>query len=348
MADVFISHASSDRDASTALERMLTESGFSVWWDRDLMPGRSYRKDITAEANAAAAVVVVWSLDSVESDWVYSEACRARDQGKLIQVRADHVGIEDLPAPFDAYHCPPASDVEAVLRSVRTLAEPPPEGRALASHRQHGASEATQLPRGNVALLRAELERSARQVHDLGDSWLTVLARQREICLEVWERWHGQALSSDPDAALVAFVDAADAVGAAVALQRGMLGTDWPAGARVAMRVGVHTGSLQPHGDGYAGVEVVRALGVGSAAHPGQILLTEATVHLITEDLPADHEVLPLGEHTLTDVAQPLRLFQIAAPGLASDFPALRTLGAQGSLPEVMGPIVGRERESSS
>ena len=121
MADVFLSHASSDRDAAAALEHGLEDTGLSVWWDHELVSGQRFQETIIAELNRASAVVVVWSPTSVKSAWVYSEARRAIDQGKLVQVRTRDLDAEDLPAPFDAFHCSDIDDIGAVVKAARAL-----------------------------------------------------------------------------------------------------------------------------------------------------------------------------------------------------------------------------------
>ena len=53
-----------------------------------------------------------------------------------------------------------------------------------------------------------------------------------------------------------------------------------------------------------------------------------------------------LGEHRLRDLAQPIEVFQVVAPGLAREFPALQSLDAlPGNLPVQHSSFVGRERE---
>jgi hypothetical protein len=57
-------------------------------------------------------------------------------------------------------------------------------------------------------------------------------------------------------------------------------------------------------------------------------------------------EFVPLGEHRLRDLAAPLAVFQLAALGLRSDFPPLRTLSAlPGNLPAELSSFVGRARD---
>ena len=121
MADVFLSHSSSDRDAAAELEHGLEDTGLSVWWDHELVSGQRFQETIMAELNRASAVVVVWSPTSVKSAWVYSEARRAIDQGKLVQVRTRDLDAEDLPAPFDAFHCSDIDDIGAVVKAARAL-----------------------------------------------------------------------------------------------------------------------------------------------------------------------------------------------------------------------------------
>jgi predicted ATPase len=57
----------------------------------------------------------------VESDWVYSEARRANKQDKLTQFRDATLAVDDLPAPFDVFHCPDLADREAVLAAVAAV-----------------------------------------------------------------------------------------------------------------------------------------------------------------------------------------------------------------------------------
>jgi adenylate cyclase len=51
---------------------------------------------------AAKAVVVIWSAEAAKSEWVQSEADRARTERKLVQLRVDACV---LPMPFDRIQC---------------------------------------------------------------------------------------------------------------------------------------------------------------------------------------------------------------------------------------------------
>jgi class 3 adenylate cyclase len=124
MADVFLSYASEDADRAIGVVKVLEDAGYSVWWDRHLLSGERFTESIQRELAQAAAVVVVWTPASVQSEWVYSEARRGNQRKALLQVRSADVTIDDIPAPFDAFHCPLIEDADALLRSVAALTQP--------------------------------------------------------------------------------------------------------------------------------------------------------------------------------------------------------------------------------
>lgn len=89
MADIFLSYARGDQPRVEALASALNEAGYSIWWDKQIEGGRHFAKDIEKEISAAKAVIVVWSENSVESNWVLDEASFGRDEGKLVPVSFD-------------------------------------------------------------------------------------------------------------------------------------------------------------------------------------------------------------------------------------------------------------------
>ncbi len=91
MADVFVSYVREDRDIAEKLASGLIAAGFSVWWDRHIRGGVEFAKEIERELDAARAVIVLWSGDSLGSRWVRDEAEQAREEDKLIPVRLDGV-----------------------------------------------------------------------------------------------------------------------------------------------------------------------------------------------------------------------------------------------------------------
>ncbi|MEM9495144.1 MAG: TIR domain-containing protein [Pseudomonadota bacterium] len=86
MGHIFISYARADRPVVEKLSHALESAGHSVWWDRHITGGAAFAKDIEAQLHKSDAVIVVWSANAVESDWVKDEAVFARDKGKLIPI----------------------------------------------------------------------------------------------------------------------------------------------------------------------------------------------------------------------------------------------------------------------
>jgi TIR domain len=84
MADVFIAYQRNDRPKARAIATTLEGYGFSVWWDVDLLPGQQYSSVIAEIIRTSRAAIVIWSPNSVSSNWVLDEAARARDENKLI------------------------------------------------------------------------------------------------------------------------------------------------------------------------------------------------------------------------------------------------------------------------
>jgi adenylate cyclase len=69
-ADVFVSYARDDLPRVKPLVGMLEAQGWSVFWDRQILPGQPWSSLIEEKLTAAKAVVVVWSRTSVQSEWV--------------------------------------------------------------------------------------------------------------------------------------------------------------------------------------------------------------------------------------------------------------------------------------
>jgi hypothetical protein len=95
------------------------------------------------------------------------------------------------------------------------------------------------------------------------------------------------------------------------------------------------------HDGDYFGAVLNRAARVMAAGHGGQILLADSTAGLLSEV-----DLIDLGPRRLRDVSAPVGVFQVRAPGLRTDFPALRTLDpTPGNLRPATTSLIGRESE---
>lgn len=91
MSDIFISYAREDRDKAERLARIFERQNWSVWWDKDIPPGRKYADVIGAELASAKAIVVLWSRTSIASDWVKDEAQEGANRGVLVPALIEKV-----------------------------------------------------------------------------------------------------------------------------------------------------------------------------------------------------------------------------------------------------------------
>ncbi|HXU83515.1 MAG TPA: toll/interleukin-1 receptor domain-containing protein, partial [Polyangia bacterium] len=72
--DIFLSYSNQDRLWATGFAQVLGQRGWSVFWDRRIPFGRTFDRVIEDELDKAGCVVVLWSRNSVKSDWVRTEA----------------------------------------------------------------------------------------------------------------------------------------------------------------------------------------------------------------------------------------------------------------------------------
>lgn len=93
MADVFVSYDSEDRARVESLVQELEAAGLEVWWDRQIEAGESFDRTIEKELASSSCVLVVWSKNSVDSDWVREEAGEGQRRGILIPVQIDECQI---------------------------------------------------------------------------------------------------------------------------------------------------------------------------------------------------------------------------------------------------------------
>lgn len=91
MSDLFVSYASADRERVGKIVQHLEQLGFSVWWDRDIAHGQNYHRVIEQALDQAKCAIVVWSRESINSEWVVNEASSAQRRNALVPVIIDAV-----------------------------------------------------------------------------------------------------------------------------------------------------------------------------------------------------------------------------------------------------------------
>lgn len=136
MADIFLSYAREDERTAQQIAEQLTATGLTVWWDRQIPAGMTWRQVIERSLNEMGCMLVLWSRSSVASAWVNEEAEEGRTREKLVPVLIDQVipplGFRGIQAAdltdWDGSAATPAfrqllADLE--MRLGRPLREPP-------------------------------------------------------------------------------------------------------------------------------------------------------------------------------------------------------------------------------
>jgi predicted ATPase len=104
----------------------------------------------------------------------------------------------------------------------------------------------------------------------------------------------------------------------------------------------MHTGLATPYRGSYVALAAHQAERVMAAAHGGQVLVTQTTADAFREE--GEALLSALGRFRLRDFPNDVRLYQVRAPGLIRDFPAVRALPSGGH--NVVRPpteTIGRE-----
>ena len=91
MTDIFLSYTEKDREQAQRIAAMLEAVGWSVWWDRRIPAGKTWRSVLDKALENMHCMIVLWSSRSIESEWVYEEATEGRRLGKLVPVLIEAV-----------------------------------------------------------------------------------------------------------------------------------------------------------------------------------------------------------------------------------------------------------------
>src|SRR5512139_2118979 len=187
---------------------------------------------------------------------------------------------------------------------------------------------------GSTRLWEADPARAARTVawHD-------------EVSRTAVQRHRGAVVKTTGDGVHAVFDDPADALAAVIDLQ---LALAEPSTERAPLNVrcGLHLGADQRRDNDFYGPAVNRAARIMSAAHGGQVLLSQAVADRVTGRLPQSVVLRDLGLVRLRDLGSPVHVFQIVHPALRKDFPPLRSMASTpNNLAQQLNSFVGRDHE---
>ena len=174
----------------------------------------------------------------------------------------------------------------------------------------------SRLPRGTVTFVFTDIEGSTELLKRFGDGYREILGEHRRIVRETFTSADGIEIDTQGDAFFFVFARARDAVAAAVEVQRAHATQEWPGGAVVRVRIGMHTGEPALDEEGYLGLDVVRAARICTTGRGGHILLSETTRALVGSTLPEGVAVFPLGERHLRGIDEPERVYELEIDGV--------------------------------
>ena len=203
----------------------------------------------------------------------------------------------------------------------------------------------TSLPPGAVAILFTDIEGSTVLWEQDGGRMSQALAAHDALARRAVEGHCGTVVKTTGDGMHAVFDDALDAIAATVDLQQALADPAVTNGVALRVRCGLHAGVVERRDNDYFGSPVNRAARIMSAAHGGQVLLSQAVVDGMRQILPTEVSLRDLGMVRLKDMSNPEHVYQVVHRDLRQQFPALRSLEAiPNNLPQQVTSFVGREQ----
>jgi len=128
----------------------------------------------------------------------------------------------------------------------------------------------------------------------------------------------GRVVKTTGDGLLLEFSSIVDAIGCAVAIQRGMLvrNAQVPEGEQIVFRIGVNIGDIIIDGDDILGDGVNVAARLEALCEPGGVYISRAANEQVRDKLRLSFS--DLGEHTVKNIARAIGVFGLAARDIAA------------------------------
>jgi len=202
--------------------------------------------------------------------------------------------------------------------------------------------------KGAFTFLFTDVEGSTRTWEREPDAMERWLASHDRILTEAITAQGGRVFKHTGDGLCAVFAAASAAARAARDVQLAVAGADAQALGPLRVRIAVHTGGARERAGDFYGPALNRCARLLDIGHAGQVLLSGATADMIGDPstIGSGITLVDVGTHRLRDLQQPLRVWQLAAPGLQREFPPLRSLDLfVHNLPVQRSSFVGRATE---
>ena len=219
---------------------------------------------------------------------------------------------------------------------------------------------------GTVTFLFSDVEGSTALWEQQPQAMSAALLRHDSLMQAAIDGAGGTVFKTAGDAFHAVFAQPEAALRAAWAVQAALHAEAWPLadGRQIRVRLALHTGEAEQRGGDYFGAALSRTSRLLKVCHGGQTLLSEAAAALISSSLasaalissalargglPPEVRLRSLGRHRFRDLAAAQEVFELLAPGLPLDLPALRSLEAlPNNLPAQLTSFIGREQEMAA
>jgi len=203
------------------------------------------------------------------------------------------------------------------------------------------------LPTGTLTFLFTDIEGSTHLWEQYPEQMGPAMARHDKLIESAVVQHAGSLVRprGEGDSRFAVFRRASDALCCAIAIQRLLLAEPWVIPAP-RVRVALHLGEADLRDGDYYGSTVNRCARLRSAAHGGQILVSETIRCLVSDGLPTGVSLLDLGEYNLKGLERPENIFQVIAADLPAEFPPLNTPGQFcNNLPFLLTSFIGRGQD---
>ena len=264
-----------------------------------------------------------------------SHSGREAEALRAYQAYREHLGAELGVEPSNEMQCLERDIIDrnpnvAWIPDASPVTTPPSAApvHEAASADTENALPAKTLPTGELTFMFTDLEGSTRLWEEHPEAMKAALARHDDILRDVIATHRGHIVKMTGDGLLAVFEAAPDAVSAGAGALRALAGEAWGPTGPLLVRMAIHTGAAEQRNGDYFGPVPNRTSRLMDSAHGGQFVLSEASATLVRPTLPGDLTLLDLGEHRLSGLAHPERVFQLAIDGLPSRFPPLQSLDA--------------------
>ena len=158
---------------------------------------------------------------------------------------------------------------------------------------------------------------------DEEDTLLRLNTHRREFLEPKIAEHRGRIVKRTGDGVLIEFASAVDAARCAVEIQRGMVerNASMPEDKRIELRIGIHIGDVMIEDDDIFGDGVNIAARLEAIAQPGGVCISEDAYRQVRGKLDAKFQ--DVGEQSLKNITQPIRVYRLQPSGTATEATAL-------------------------